>query len=367
MVKVLIGNLLESKAQTLVNTVNCVGVMGKGIALAFKERYPAMFKDYVERCKRGEVKLGQPYLYKSLVLPWILNFPTKGHWRAVTRLEDITSGLEYLFEHYDDWGVTSLAVPPLGCGNGQLEWRVVGPTLYRYLRRMDIPVELYAPYGTPHQELIPEFLSGLETFPDDQGPRWIMPGWIGLVEIVKRLGEQPHSWPVGRVTFQKLAYVATEEGLPTGLLFRQGDYGPFAPEVKAMETRLVNNGLVIERPLGRMLALTPGPTYSDARRVYIDDLNRWQPIISRVTDLFMRMNTKQAELVATILFSARHVARAEKGLLSERDVLDAVMKWKPRLDKGEVAATIRNLAALGWLAVQASKDLPLPRSELIHV
>ena len=153
MIKVLIGDLFTSKAQTLVNTVNCIGIMGKGIALEFKKRFPDMFKDYEERCKRKEVKLGKPYLYRRLMLPWILNFPTKGHWRSVTKLADLERGLEYLLAHYKEWGITSLAVPPLGCGEGQLEWRVVGPTLYRYLSRMDIPVELYAPYGTPHEEL----------------------------------------------------------------------------------------------------------------------------------------------------------------------------------------------------------------------
>ena len=76
------GDLFESGAQTLVNTVNCVGVMGKGIALEFKKRFPDMFEDYVARCKQSEVSLGQPYLYKSLALPWILNFPTKDHWRC---------------------------------------------------------------------------------------------------------------------------------------------------------------------------------------------------------------------------------------------------------------------------------------------
>ena len=129
MIRVLSGNLFESKAQTWVNTVNCVGVMGKGVALGFKQRFPEMFADYQRRCERGEVRLGRPYLFKHLVGPWIVNFPTKQHWRQVTNLQDIISGLEYLRAHYKDWGIKSLAVPPLGCGNGQLEWRVVGPTL----------------------------------------------------------------------------------------------------------------------------------------------------------------------------------------------------------------------------------------------
>src|SRR6266516_3463365 len=123
LVKVMSGDLLASKAQTLVNTVNCVGIMGKGIALAFKRRYPEMFKDYVRRCERGEVQLGRPYVYRADDHQ-ILNFPTKQHWRAVSRLEDIIAGLEYLEAHYREWGLTSIAVPPLGCGNGQLEWEV---------------------------------------------------------------------------------------------------------------------------------------------------------------------------------------------------------------------------------------------------
>ncbi len=93
MIKALTGNILESKAQTLVNTVNCVGVMGKGIALEFKNRFPEMFKDYEQRCRRKEVMLGKPYLYKSLFPPWVLNFPTKGHWRSVSNLQDIVRGL----------------------------------------------------------------------------------------------------------------------------------------------------------------------------------------------------------------------------------------------------------------------------------
>ena len=158
MVKVLFGDISKSKAQTLVNTINCVGIMGKGIALKFKEQFPDMFNDYVARCNRKEVRLGKPYLFKRLTPPWILNFPTKGHWRSVSRLEDIIRGLKHLLQHYKEWRITSLAVPALGCGQGQLQWKIVGPALYRYLDQLDIPVELYAPYDTPHEELQPEFL-----------------------------------------------------------------------------------------------------------------------------------------------------------------------------------------------------------------
>lgn len=155
MVRVIIGDMFESKAQTLVNTVNCVGIMGKGVALEFKKRFPDMFEDYVKRCAVRQVRLGRPYLFKRPMRPWILNFPTKNHWRSVSHLEDIVEGLHYLQRRYQEWGITSLAVPPLGCGNGQLERRVVGPTLHRHLKALEIPVELYAPFGTTHEELQP--------------------------------------------------------------------------------------------------------------------------------------------------------------------------------------------------------------------
>ncbi len=153
MIKVLIENLFESKMQTLVNAVNCVGVMGKGIALEFKKRFPDMFKDYAARCKRKEVALGQPYLYRGKQPPYILNFPTKDHWRSASNLDDIKKGFQFFLDHYRVWGISSIAVPALGCGAGQLSWRVVGPVLYRNLSKMDISVELYAPFGTSQEEL----------------------------------------------------------------------------------------------------------------------------------------------------------------------------------------------------------------------
>jgi uncharacterized protein YwgA/O-acetyl-ADP-ribose deacetylase (regulator of RNase III) len=371
-VRVQIGNLFASQAQTLVNTVNCVGVMGKGIALEFRKRYPAMFQDYAARCQRGDVRLGRPYLYRTLVPPWILNFPTKDHWRSVARLDSITQGLEYLLRHYQEWGITSLAVPPLGCGEGQLEWRIVGPTLYRYLNQLGIPVELYAPFGTPHDELQPDFLAGAQPAPSRgraaREPQRVEPGWVALVEILRRLEQQPYHWPTGRTLFQKIAYVATEEGLPTLLEYRRGSYGPFAPELKGIVTRLANNGLIREERLGRMLAVQVGPTFADARRAYADHLEAWDATIERVVDLFVRMDTQQAEIAATVLFAARLLQRSQKERPAEKDVLADVMRWKqrrkPQLDEGDVATAVRNLAALGWLDVQASHDLPLPADEL---
>jgi len=374
MVRVIVGDIFASRAQTLVNTVNCVGVMGAGIALEFKRRFPEYYEDYRERCKQGKVKLGSPYLYKRLGPPWILSFPTKDHWRSMTRLDDIVRGLEWIQKHYKEWGIESLAVPPLGAGHGQLEWRVVGPTLYRYLKLMDIPVELYAPYGIPNTELRPEFLEEMgassQRPPQIPDPRWLSPALVAVVEILKRIGEQPYRKPIGRTIFQKIAYLATEEGLPTGLEFRKSSFGPFAPDLKKAMTRLLNNGLIEEAKMGRMWNIRLGPTYEDARRAYETHLTTWNPIIDRIADLLIKtgLDTNTAEIVTSVIFAARRLKEIQGGAASEIDVLRAVLDWKrkrrPPLDEGRVAYAIRYLAGLGWIDVSPSDELRIPQVEL---
>ncbi|MBM3943525.1 MAG: Appr-1-p processing protein [SAR202 cluster bacterium] len=368
MITVLIGDLFESQSQTLVNTVNCVGVMGKGVALGFKQRFPDMYVDYVARCNAGQVKLGQPYLYRQLLPPWILNFPTKDHWRSVARLQDIVQGLHYLQAHYKEWGITSLAVPPLGCGEGQLEWRVVGPTLYRNLRELDLPVELYAPYGTPLAELKKEFLTqSPELAVAGPGQGRIQPAWVALVEILARVAREPYHWPVGRTTFQKMAYFATESGLPTGLTFSRGSYGPYALSLKSRVTQLVNNGLILEERLGPMFEVKPGPTFEDAQRAYQADIKQFDPVIDRVADLFLRVQTRQAEVAATVHFAAATLAKQLDRRPFEQEVLAHVREWKqgrrPPLDESEIATTVRNLAVLRWIDVESSQDLPIPKEQ----
>jgi len=376
MVNVLIGDIFESKAQTLVNTVNTVGVMGKGIALGFRKRFPEMFEDYARRCERHDVHLTRPYIYRRLTPPNIINFPTKDHWRSVSKLDDITKGLRYLEAHIAEWGVTSLAVPPLGCGEGRLEWRIVGPTLFRHLRDLGIPVELYAPFGTPHEELRPEFLEHRELVSALSGyqgvssaPFRVEPGWVALVAIIEQVSKERYHWPIGRVGFQKVAYFATEVGIPTGLSYRRGSYGPYAPEVKQVLSSLINNGLIVERKLGRMLATDVGPTYADARKGYESFLAQWQSQIAKVVDLVVRMNTDDAEIAATVHFAANRLREASPSQPTEAQILDYVRQWKlrrrPPLEDTDVALAIRRLNVLGWIDAVPSETLPLPEEAMI--
>lgn len=361
MVDVLIGDIFESDAQTLTNTVNCVGVMGKGIAEQFKERFPEMYEDYVDRCEEGEVQLGRPYLYRRDEEPWVLNFPTKGHWRAISDLSDIRRGMEHVLDKYKEWGIESLAVPPLGCGNGQLDWRVVGPTLYRYLNQMDIPVELYAPFETPDEHLEPAFLERQEIASDDiqsiRSKEEIDAGAFALAAMVAKIEGERYRHPVGRTRFQKLAYFATEAGIPTRLEFQKGDYGPYAPDLKTLVARLQNNEVLTERKQGKMLRMQPGPSFDDALKLFRDDLENWSDELSRVTDLFLRIDTRESELAATVHFAATYLTETDQP--SEEDVLEAVQAWKRKrtFDKEEIASTIRNLNMLGWIDVTFSPEL----------
>ena len=152
------GDIFSSTAETLVNPVNCVGVMGKGLALAFQKRYPAMFLEYRYLFSTRQLRPGRPYLYRDLTGVSILNFPTKDHWRNPSELPTIVSGLQWFQEHYQALHIQSIAFPALGCGNGGLAWDTVGPVLYRYLHDLPIPVEVYAPFGTPPYQRTEAFL-----------------------------------------------------------------------------------------------------------------------------------------------------------------------------------------------------------------
>ena len=148
-----IGDIFEEDAEALVNSVNCVGIMGRGIALQFKNVFPDNFKAYKDACDRGEVKPGQVFVYESgqLTNPrYILNFPTKRHWRAKSRMEDIESGLASLIREIEARGIRSIAMPPLGSDLGGLRWEDVRPRIEDALGSLDnLKVTVFEPGSAP--------------------------------------------------------------------------------------------------------------------------------------------------------------------------------------------------------------------------
>ena len=153
------GDLFSSPAQVLVNTVNTVGVMGKGIALEFKKRYPEMFETYKKQCDKHNLTIGRLMLWYA---PdhWILQFPTKEHWRNPSKLEYIEKGLMAFVRKYADYNITSIAFPKLGCGNGELNWTDVKAVMEKYLK--DIPIDVYIYLGKYEKEQKPEHRSQIE-------------------------------------------------------------------------------------------------------------------------------------------------------------------------------------------------------------
>ena len=187
MITYMSGDLFQSPAMVLVNTVNTVGVMGKGIALKFKRIYPEMFEAYRNQCEQGNLQIGQLLLYKT-PNKWVLNFPTKKHWRNPSRVEYIEAGLRKLRAHCSEMGFTSIAFPELGCGNGELDFETqVKPLMERYLGNLSVPTFVY--------------LSGLKTDPPEHKD----------VRSIKRwLRSEPSALPFDEV-WQDLVNILSEQ------------------------------------------------------------------------------------------------------------------------------------------------------------
>ncbi|MBR4326408.1 MAG: macro domain-containing protein [Bacteroidales bacterium] len=164
--KLIKGNIFNTNAQTIVNTVNCVGVMGKGIALVFKLRYPKMFDLYKEYCKSKLIGIGKLWLYKGEVNePWVLNFPTKFHWKYPSKMEYIEKGLQKFVDTYKDKGITSIAFPLLGTHNGGLDKEEVLALMKRYLNQCDIPIEVYEYDPSASDDLFESFKAKWNSIP----------------------------------------------------------------------------------------------------------------------------------------------------------------------------------------------------------
>lgn len=365
MITVLVGDMFETPMQTLVNTVNCVGIMGKGIAKTFRDRFPNMFEDYKRRCASKQVQPGVPYYYHDMLGSSVLNFPTKGHWRSSSKVADIVRGLDLFIENYQEWGITSIAFPPLGCGNGGLDWDLVGPLMYQKLAPLDINIEIYAPFGISRKQLTKEFLQKpVELNFSEKGkkPETFNPEWLALIEVLHQLQRQPYANPIGRTIFQKICYIMTELGVETGFTFKQGSYGPFSHDVKSAIRYFANSNLIQEKQLGKMTALHVDKAYENYSAKYSSTIKARKEPIRKTVDLFTRIkNSDQAEEVTTVLFASRKI-KTEKEQVTEQELFDYILAWKKSWNeeskRNSIASTIRNLEMLDWLKLSYSESLP---------
>jgi O-acetyl-ADP-ribose deacetylase (regulator of RNase III) len=224
-------NLLQSDAEALVNTVNIVGIMGKGIALQFKESFDLNFKLYKKACKAGEVKIGKMFVTETGQLTgtkYIINFPTKTDWRSNTKLEYISAGLDDLLRIIEEKNITSIALPPLGCGNGGLDWKDVRPLIEAKLLPVahKINIEVYEPGHHSYART-----TSKTEAPKLNKVRAIV---LALAEKYNVLG-----FDISHLEIQKLTYFLQELGQPDlNLRFEKGYYGPYATNLKHLLAHL---------------------------------------------------------------------------------------------------------------------------------
>lgn len=219
MITLMRGNLLEDCAEAHVNTVNTVGVMGKGIADQFKRAFPNMFKQYVKDCKAGKVKIGKMHIVETsgITTPkYIINFPTKQHWRNPSKLEYITEGLVDLVRVVEEYKMKSIAIPPLGCGNGGLDWQVVRPLILEAFSPLDTDVYLYEPVGASSFD---------KPTISTEKPRLTDDGAV-LLAAMDRYAKTDYR--MSQLEVQKIAYFLHKVGALQGLTFDKGLYGPYA-------------------------------------------------------------------------------------------------------------------------------------------
>lgn len=230
MIRYVKGNLLEAETDALVNTVNTVGVMGKGIALQFKKAFPDNFKAYAKAVRRGEVQLGKMFVYErgELLGPrFIINFPTKGHWKTKSRLDDIKTGLADLVNVVQKLHIQSLAIPPLGSGSGGLDWNKVKEAIEQAFADVQgVVAFLYPPQGAPAFEAMKVVSSR---------PNWTAPraALIGVLEKYSVPG-----YRLSMLEIQKLVYFLQVVGEPMRLQFVKSKYGPYAENIHHLLQRL---------------------------------------------------------------------------------------------------------------------------------
>lgn len=220
------GDILRVDTEALVNTVNCVGVMGRGVALQFKKAFPENFKAYKAACDRDELQLGSMFVYDlcRLVNPrYIVNFPTKRHWKGKSRLEDIESGLKALVQEVHRLGIHSIAVPPLGCGLGGLEWNEVRLRIEQAFEDVpDVDVLLFEPKGAPSAE---------EMIKQKGIPRMTV-GRASLLGLMQRYLAGVMDPFISLLEIHKLIYFMQESGEGLKLRYEKGIYGPYAPNLR---------------------------------------------------------------------------------------------------------------------------------------
>ena len=337
------GNILAEDAEALVNTVNCVGVMGRGVALQFKKAFPDNFHAYARACDRKDVKPGRMFVFETGRLDnprYIVNFPTKRHWRGKSRIEDIENGLDALVAAIGERNIRSIAVPPLGSGLGGLDWSDVRPRIEAALRPLEeTRVTVFEPAGAPKAG----DMAHVRTAPR------MTRGRASLLVLTRRYLEAGLDPFVTLLELHKLTYFMQAAGEPLRLSFAKGPYGPYAENLRHVLNRIEGHFMSGYADGGdapdKAIELVPGAL--DRAMNSLKKHEETHARVERVADLVSGFESGFGlELLATV-----HWVRERAPAVSTDVLVARVHEWserKKRFSPRQIALASDRLAGKGW-------------------
>lgn len=344
MIRLTRGDILKADAEALVNTVNCVGFMGRGIAAQFKRAFPNNFTAYEVACRRGEVQPGR-MLITTTGQPgnprWIVNFPTKRHWRANSRIEDIESGLASLVGEVRQHRISSIAIPPLGCGLGGLRWSEVRPRIERAFADVpELQVLIFEPDGAP---------AASDMVKSPSVPA-LTPGRAVLIALIERYLAGFMDPFISLLEVHKLMYFMQEAGEPLRLRYTKGLYGPYAENLRHVLSHLEGHYVSGYADGGdapdKQLELVAGA--SEAAYAFLATQPETKQRFDRVVELVQGFETPFGmELLATV-----HWVAVQDAAHTPDDAVRAVYRWNTRkqiFEQRQIHLAWDVLAAGGWL------------------
>ena len=346
MVKYVTGDLLAADSEALVNSVNCVGVMGRGVALAFKRRFPDNFKAYKTACDWGEVQTGRMFVFETgeLVPRLVINFPTKQHWRARSRLADIEAGLSSLVAEVERREIHSIALPPLGCGLGGLDWTDVKPRIHRALAGVaDLDTLVFEPIGTD---------SVAVPLPEQKRPA-MTPGRAALLGLMHRYLVGLADPFVTLLEVHKLLYFMQEAGEPLRLRYVKAPHGPYAENLRhvlrALDGHYIEGGGAGGDRTHEPLNLKPG-SIREAEG-FLSQHPETRARFDRVVELVAGFESPFGlELLATVHWVVSEIRTEEPP-----DVVRATYEWNDRkrqFSERQIELARDTLRGRGWLGSQ---------------
>ena len=343
MIRYVTGDLLAADSEALVNSVNCVGVMGRGVALAFKRRFPDNFKAYKAACDWGELQTGRMFVFETgeLMPRYIINFPTKRHWRARSRIADIKAGLSALVAEVERHQIHSVALPPLGCGLGGLMWADVKPCIHRALAGVaNLDTLVFEPYGTDSAEV---------PLPVQERPA-MTPGRAALLGLMHRYLVGLAEPFVTLLEVHKLLYFMQEAGEPLQLRYVKAPYGPYAENLRhvlrALNGHYIDGGGTSGDRTDEPLNLIPGAIRE--AEAFLSQHPETRARFDRVVELVAGYESPFGlELLATVHWVINEI-RTE----ATPDVVHATYGWnkrKQQFSERQIELARNILGCRGWL------------------